>query len=150
MGLTVKGISETVVKLRRTEKTTSKRLLLHMRNSAIKIRDLARALAPVDEGNLEDAIQVIEDGESFLGRTRKIEMIGVDSSRLGEGYTKYGHRYDVFMHEGSYNLGQKSQDKAAANGKMVGPKYLTRAWQELEPSIASKAQAIADDVARKS
>jgi hypothetical protein len=149
MGLTVTGLSETVVKLRRTEQRTSKKLLRHMRSSAIKIRDLAREFAPVDEGNLEEAIVVAESKEGFMGRNRSVEMIGVDPSRLGEGYTKYGFRYDIQMHEGVYDLGDASKAKANSNGKKVGAKYLSRAWQELEPQITAKAKAIVADEVRR-
>jgi len=138
-----------VVKLRRTEQRTSKKLLRHMRNSAIKIRDLAREFAPVDEGNLEEAIVVAESKEGFMGRARAVETVGVDPSKLGEGYAKYGERYDVLMHEGVYNLGDASKAKANSNGKKVGAKYLSRAWQELEPQITAKAKAIVADEVRR-
>lgn len=150
MGLEITGVKSTLVNLRRTERVTSKRLLRLMRSSARDIRDLAREYAPVDEGNLEDAIQVIEGAERFLGRTRNVEMVGVDTSKLGEGYTKYGRRYDIMMHEGSYNLGPRSQAKADSTGKTVGPKYLTRAWKDLEPEIRAKAERIVAETTRDS
>lgn len=148
MGLEILGVRDTLVKLRRTEKRTSKRLLRHMRNSAEDIRDLAREYAPVDEGNLEEAIEVGETQEGFLGRNRNVELIGVNPAKLGEGYTKYKYRYDIAMHEGSYNLGPLSQAKAASSGKQVGPKYLTRAWKDLEPDIRAEAEKIVADTAR--
>ena len=147
MGLSISGINSTLVKLQRTEKRTHKRLLRHMRNSAKDIRDLAREYAPVDEGNLEEAIEVMESFEGFLGRYRAVTYVGVNPDKLGEGYQKYGFRYDIRTHEGSYNLGPRSQAKAAS-GKKVGPKYLTRAWQKLEPEITVKAQAIVDETSR--
>ncbi len=148
MGLEILGVKDTLMKLRRTEKTTHKRLLRHMRNSANDIRDLAREFAPVDEGNLEEAIEVGEGKEGFFGRDRNVEFVGVNPAKLGEGYTKYKYRYDIRMHEGSYQLGDASNKKAASNGKDVGPKYLTRAWQELEPEIVAGAKQIAAETAR--
>lgn len=148
MGLEITGVKSTLVNLRRTEQRTTKRLLRLMRDSAEDIRDLAREYAPVDEGNLEEAIEVAEGTERFLGRTRNVELVGVNPDKLGEGYQRYKYRYDIAMHEGSYNLGPLSQAKAAANGKQVGPKYLTRAWKELEPNIKADAEAIVADTLR--
>lgn len=145
MGLSIEGVRQTEVRLRRIERRTSKRLLEHMRKSALEIRDLARMYAPVDEGNLEEAIEVIESTERFLGNRRNIELIGVDPDKLGEGYSAYGFRYDIAMHEGSYQLGPRSRAKAESTGKEVGPKYLTRAWKELEPEITAEARRIAFD-----
>jgi hypothetical protein len=84
-----------------------------------------------------------------MGRKRNIEMVGVDPSKLGEGYSKGGFRYDVRMHEGVYELGDASKDKAQASGKQVGAKYLSRAWQELEPAITARAKAIVDEEIRR-
>lgn len=149
MGLEILGVKSTLVKLRRTERTTTKQLLRHMRESARDIRDLARDYAPVDEGNLEEAIEVVESKEGFFGHNRNIELVGVNPAKLGEGYTKYKERYDVLMHEGVYDLGPRSQKKAAT-GKDVGPKYLTRAWRDLEPDITAKAKRIAAETVRSS
>lgn len=150
MGLELRGIGSTLRELRRTEERTSKALLRHLRHSADDIADLAREYAPVDEGNLEEAIEVAEGTEGFLGRNRNVELIGVNPGKLGEGFGKYKFRYDVAMHEGSYNLGPRSRAKAASNGKQVGPKYLTRAWQDLEDGILAKARRLAQDTVRTS
>lgn len=148
MGLKILGVKETLVNLRRTEQRTHKRLLRLMRRGAEDIRDLSREYAPVDEGNLEEAIEVGESVENFMGRSRNVEFVGVNPDKLGEGFTKYKYRYDIAMHEGSYNLGPLSQAKAQASGKQVGPKYLTRAWKELEPDLIAKAERIAAETAR--
>lgn len=142
MGLKVRGIGAVKRALVRTEQRTTKALLRHMRNSAILIRDLAREYAPVDQGDLENAIVATEAPEVSFGRKRQVAFVGVDSSVLGPGYNRWGFRYDIHMHEGAYKLGPLSQAKQDASGKTVGPKYLTRACEDLKPEIYAKAESI--------
>jgi hypothetical protein len=150
MGMKITGVNATRLKLARTEKVTHKRLLRHLRNSAEEVAKLARAFAPVDEGNLEEAIEASESKEGFFSRKRSVVFVGVNPDKLGEGYTESGFRYDVRMHEGAYKLSPASLEKQRTGGKTVGPKYLTRAWQELEPEITAKAEAISDDIVNRS
>lgn len=87
----------------------------------------ARDYAPIDEGDLEGAIVVAEDKTfAATGRSRTRYTVGVDESRdVNRGDGRLGI-YAVEMHEGSYELGPRSREKAA-RGKAVGPKYLERA-----------------------
>lgn len=140
MGLSVTGVAKTLLALKRTEDRTNKALLRSMRRSAEKVKTLAQAFAPVDEGNLEDAIVVAEDRSVSTGN-RAVAFVGVDPSRLGEGYQRYGRRYDILTHEGSYTLGKRSQAKQDASGLKVGSKYLERAVQELEEEIQEDYKA---------
>lgn len=134
MGLSVKGISSTIQRLARTGDRTNKKALQILREGSRDIQELAKEYAPVDEGNLEDSIVRVEDRSGPRGQIAI--FVGVDKSRLGIGYTRYGYEYDVRMHEDySYELGPKSREKAARNGKKVGAGYLIRAVEELEDEI---------------
>jgi hypothetical protein len=91
------------------------------------IRDLAQNYAPVDEGHLESAIKVSEirsKGPNVISRTIYIDA---DVADVGE--------YAIYMHEGHYELGPKSQEKANALGVPVGAKFLTRAAKKMIPEI---------------
>lgn len=149
MGVTIQGVSSTLASLRRSERRTNKRMLRLMRRGAQEVADRARQYAPVDEGNLEDAIEVAETSERFFGNARQVSLVGVNPEKLGEGYTKYGYRYDIRMHEDTtYELGPRSRAKQEATGKKVGSKFLARAYTELEPSIRARAEQIARDIER--
>lgn len=99
------------------------------------MHQLAVSYAPVDEGNLEDAIMIdtTSKGASGLGFTArtKFASIWVDVDRA-YGQTKGGKirrigDYAIWIHEGTYNLGEKSLAKRMA-GNDVGRKYMERAF----------------------
>lgn len=138
MGLRVTGLAETLLELARTEKRTNRAALNALRNGAHDIAERASDYAPVDEGFLERSIVV----EEQRGGGRRIEfLVGVDHSRLGPGYSQYGFDYALEMHEGSYDLGKRSQAKAASLGVSVGPKYLERAMHDFEEEIRDNIEA---------
>jgi hypothetical protein len=106
---------------------------LHAEGDAIKTR--SQALAPVDEGNLEEAHAV--DTVTKPSRVTTTISVGgiVDGVDVGD--------YVGFTHEGDYNLGPLSRAKAQASGQPVGPKYLERALDERKDMIAdSVAEAV--------
>lgn len=141
----IKGLDEVIAELERVGARTSEAERRLMEKSTEEIARIARDYAPVDEGNLESAIKTKRiTGAGINNRT--IHAVFVDKEELGEGYTMYGHRYDVMMHEdpaGNSGKGPKSQAKAKKLGVLVGPKFLERALEETRESIETAARAIA-------
>lgn len=139
-GLSVSSAQLAGVKTRiqNTAEKTTRQALVELRAGAEDIAELAREYAPVDEGDLEDAIDVL--GEDRGGKnTRTRITIGVDESG---GTNKPVEGYYEYMHEGDYKLGKKSKEKAASlgdgsgtNGRVVGKKFLERAIDDLESSV---------------
>ena len=140
MGLKVKGVRSTVRKLVRTGGKTNQRALIEVRKGAEDIKDLAVKMAPVDAGNLENAIKVDQGSERGLNG-RKIVTVYVDESVSIPGRPgKTVGDYAVLMHEGRYKLGKKSQDKDDNQQEKVGPKYIERAAEELADEITQKVE----------
>jgi hypothetical protein len=107
-----------------------------MRRAAIRIRDLARAYAPVKTGLLERSIDyaVIRDDKR---RNSYIVFIDLDEIKVNtKGNVKELGDYAFLMHEGlspygsgAFKLGKKSAAKRA-RGKKVGGRFLTRAAKD--------------------
>lgn len=111
-----------------------------------KIKELAKSNAPVDEGNLEEAIKMEVDRGGIHGRTRV--SVYIDEA-MEAGNNKVVGDYAILMHEGlapygsgAYNLGVKSQAKAAGGGD-VGGKFMERAIKEREPILMRRVYEIA-------
>ena len=151
--LKVKGLSVVKAALIRTGKTTNDRMLAAVDRASNVIVEEARLNAPVDEGDLERAIKVLDRAK--FGGTRLHIVVGIDPSELGEGYKKRGERYDIRMHEGVYKLGEKSRRKAnylGGNGGLigrVGPKFLERALDKVTPELEAELQQIRREIKLK-
>lgn len=138
MGIEVFGIEELKLRIKQTGDRAQRGVLDEMRKQAGEVRDLAVKFAPVDTGDLENAIKVKESsgGRDSTGRfVRKSIEVYVDVSAAGE--------YAYIMHEhltpyGAYNLGPKSRAKQASQSEMVGGKYLERAAAERYDEIMQK------------
>lgn len=112
--------------LKQTGEYVKKGVAHKMVEGGARMRDRAKQYAPVDEGNLEDAITMEHDRSGINGRTQV--FVFVDENHPVEN--RDGHtvgEYAMRMHEGVYNLGEKSLSKEASLGVTVGPKYLERA-----------------------
>lgn len=109
--------------------------VLHAQGEAISAR--SRALAPIDEGNLEASHDVTTERAGGQVRTT-VSVGGIVNGVDVDGYA-------VRMHEGDYNLGPLSRAKAEATGQPVGQKFLERAFIEQEGKVAD---AIADALAK--
>lgn len=107
-----------------------------LKRGAEKIAHRAREYAPVDEHNLEKSIDVMDPEKDKSRGGRHIFVVGIheDTPVASRPGVTVGD-YSMIMHEGSYNLGEKSREKAETTGKKVGPKFLERAWFELEDEI---------------
>jgi len=107
-----------------------------LKRGAEKVANRAKEYVPVDEYNLESAIEV-KDPERDLQRSgRYIFIVGVkDGSPVPSRPGVTVGDYAYWIHDATYNLGPRSEQKAQETGKKVGPKYLERAWLELESEI---------------
>lgn len=100
------------------------------------IRDLARKMAPVDEGNLEKAIKVTPLKRVGINGRNIIQVYIDESEDIPGRPGKTVGDYSEFTHEGVYKLGEKSEAKQNSNGGIkVGRKYLEYAAEELAPGI---------------
>jgi len=143
MGVKVEGVISTGQMLLNLDTTGRKRVLKALYAQALKVRDLARKFAPVDEGNLEKAIKVRPEQlgpvRDELGRFMRQEIeVYVDAEmEVPErpGKTVGDYAYEIHEHlypYGPWNLGPKSQDKQAGQSEMVGGGYLERAAEQIE------------------
>jgi hypothetical protein len=136
MGVKVKGIAELAYKLENMMETSIRGASDILEAGADDIQKLAREMAPVDEGNLEQAIMV-EKKRDGINRRNTFEVY-VDDSLQANGEKTIGD-YALIMHEGRgsiwHDLGKKSQLKNASVSARVGEKYLERAADEYRDSI---------------
>jgi len=145
MGLEYEGLDELAVLIRQSGDHAQKHLVEHMRKEAKKMRDLARKFAPLDHGNLEEAIKVRElgGGRDSLGRfKRKSFEVYIDMDYPAFDGRDVG-RYAYIMHEhlapyGPYKLGKNSQAKQAGQSEMVGGLFLERAADEIGRGITQR------------
>lgn len=135
MGVKVSGVEELIAQLSQIGKKADRGVADELRRGAEEIAQLAREQAPVDEGNLEDAIKAEEDRSGINGRIQT--YVYVDSNHPAEDGKTVGD-YAEFMHEGSYQPGPLSVAKARGNGRIVGRKFLERAVDELKPEIVKR------------
>jgi hypothetical protein len=105
-----------------------------IRKGAGQILQLAQRQAPIDMGNLEDAIRSKEVRSGF---NNLVVYIYVDEDMpIPERPGKVIGDYAVFTHDGDYELGPRSAEKQANNPDvLVGPKYLERALDTLAGDI---------------
>lgn len=128
-------------------------LLGHLRESAEKIKDLAKLNVPTDVGAVEDAITVEKSEQRGINGAFTFK-VGVDpdlhmmlvNQRKPQNW-KYHPYFDEWLHESTYDLGEKSELKNAVvrsiNAKaFVGPKYLSRAYEDLKGGISREAGSI--------
>ena len=118
-----------------------------MRETAIKIRDLARDYAPVKTGQLEQSIDYITYKRG--GRNSFVVFIDLDQARWeGDGQVgDYAYIMEEELHpygrqkgKKRFTLGLISQRKAAS-GKKVGGRFLSRAVKKGTENLVAKMQA---------
>lgn len=110
-------------------------VLKGMRKEAEVIAEIAQMNAPVELGNLEDAIHVKEE------KVGKRIAVFVEASGTIRG--RNVDEYAWVMHEGFYKLGEASIRKGQTLGRVVGRKFLERAANEHLPVMIKKLQQIA-------
>jgi hypothetical protein len=142
MGAKVSGIINTEEMLLRLDSTAKRRVVKVLVKRAEQIRDLARKMAPVDEGNLEEAIKLRGDA---VGRTRdefgRFQRTEVDvyidmDAPVPErpGHTVGDYAYEMHEHltpMGPMQLGPASVAKQEGQQEQVGGGFLERAAEEV-------------------
>lgn len=150
MSVSVLGISDTMFALKRTGDRVYKGQLEYLDRVSERILKRAKEYAPVDEGNLEDAL--VKERIVDPSNNRRVTIfIGVDPSELGKGFTKYGHRYDEYVHEHLAPFGTGSLNGATfsagagtlAKGPKAGGLFLQRAFEDFEDEIIETMAKIA-------
>jgi CO dehydrogenase/acetyl-CoA synthase gamma subunit (corrinoid Fe-S protein) len=155
MAVTVEGIVDTQEIFLRLDMNGKRRVKQSLIEKAYEIRDLARKMAPRDEGFLEDAIKVRGDeamARDELGRFARVEVevyidMDMDVERNDGRVVKIGD-YAYFIHEhltpaGSWQLGEESQAKQAGQQEVVGGAFMDRAVDAMDKKID---QALAEIV----
>ncbi len=144
-GIKITGVSELLTRFNNISRVSTAETSKALKKSATEVQKLARKYAPLDRGNLEDAIQVISGNK--IGRAFAEYYVGVNESHpVPERPDKTVGDYALEMHEGEYDLGFRSQEKARKLGVEVGPKYLERALDDLKKPIVDNFQAVVKEV----
>lgn len=133
----ITGLSSLSSKLSLLKAEAPRRADNGLQSGAIQVVKLAKMYAPVDEGNLEDAIAVLKKVSRVGGKAEV--TVGVNEAHpvvLKPGVTVGDYAWR--MHEGVYNLGDKSLEKEDELNVEVGPKFLTRALRDVRPLLMAK------------
>lgn len=151
MGMRLEGADALRALLTQGGARVTKGVFEQMRKEAESIKNLAQKYAPVDHGNLEDAIKVhvVGGGRNARGQfQRKAFEVFLDMNAKGykgEPISTYAYR----MHElllpygaGGFNLGKKSRDKDGGQG-IVGGRFLERATAEVSKGIMNRLIQVA-------
>lgn len=142
MGLIVKGLQAVQARISRTEERVQDNSLKAMRAMAELVVKAAKMNAPIDTGDLEGAIEAIEERERTVqGRFGQTTIrVGVNTEKLQLELHR-GFDYSIPMHEDTYNLGPRSAIKQSILGNTVGYKYLERALRDNEAEIRRRVEA---------
>jgi hypothetical protein len=153
IGATVK--SNVSLNLKRLNGELQSSLVNHLRESAGEIAELAKLNVPALTESVEDSIIVKKPKKDGINNAFTFE-VGVDVRRFRRaarqrksGWSSNASDADYFkwLHESSeYKLGDKSKAKNRRVSGMpharVGNKFLSRAYESLEPEINKRAEAI--------
>lgn len=147
MTLVVEGILGVEQMLLNLDTQGRKRVVKSLYAQALKLRDLARKFAPVDDGNLEKAILIhperlegaIRDERGRFAR-QEIEVYIDMEMPVPERPGKTVGDYAYVVHEhvtpyGPKNLGPLSELKQAGQSEIVGGGFLERAAEEIEEQL---------------
>lgn len=143
MAIEVSGLDELMLMISQGGDRAVRGVAAEMRRQADATRDIARQMVPLDEGNLEHAIDVEEDRSGINGRATFYVFVD-ESLPVPERPGHIVGDYAMRMHEDwGYQLGLKSQQKQVGNPYRVGPGYITRAGQEIEKTLVADLTAAA-------
>jgi hypothetical protein len=115
-----------------------------MYQGAKDIMQASREMAPVDEGNLEEAHEITQIRLNEDYSELEISVGGEHGGRNVDDYAMIVHEFVSPFGSGTRgHIGLKSEIKDASNppGRPVGGKFLERALDLLEDSIAEKVAA---------
>jgi len=155
MAITVEGIDELKYLLQQSGDKAVRGVLNQMRQEAKDIQELAIKMAPLDHGNLEEAIKVRDNagGRTSLGQfARKTVEVYVDTEmEIPERPGKFISDYAWEMHQhltpyGFLRLGKKSQAKQHGQEEIVGGGFLERAVDKVSDRMMDRLIAVAKSV----
>lgn len=124
-----------------TRKTNNSRRAVNRRieQGMFDMQQTARDFAPIDEGNLEDAIVARK-----VRQGRNVYEVFVDRDAPGSngalGEDKKVGSYVDFVHDGVYKLGPNSEFKNQQVGGGVGPLFMDRAFRKHGEQIVRDAR----------
>jgi hypothetical protein len=152
VGLSVSGVEELKFILQKASSEAPKHIFEQMKREGKKMQQLARMMAPVDMGNLEDAITLSTEGGGRDMRGRfmsKVVAVFIDMNqpvpeRPGHVVGEYAYE----MHEhltpmGPKKLGKKSVAKQSGQSEQVGGGFMERAAEQIEAGLMSRLIDIA-------
>lgn len=136
MGMRLEGdIDSLMGMIRQTGDKAKKGVALKMQNIGNEMFDLAREYAPLDFGNLEDAIKINIDRGDI---NRRIQvMIWVDGDMPAHDGRPIG-RYALLMHEGLAPWGSgewHAREGTEKKGPQAGGRYMARAFEKYKDDI---------------
>lgn len=143
MGVTVTGALSTQEMLMQLDTTLKRRSVALLIHNAKKVQEIAKQMAPRDEGNLEDAIKVdVTNARDDLGRFARREVtVYIDMDQPvpeRPGVMVGDYAYEVHEHVtpmGTKNLGEESQRKQGQSQYTVGGGFMTRAAEEIDAEL---------------
>jgi hypothetical protein len=129
MGVKMTGFTELSATLKQGGETVRRAVRERIKKEGPSIARLARKMAPVETGDLEDAIRSVQSYDGDHNGRLMAEVGVMDYGDVGD--------YAVEMHEGlqpfgdgTYNLGPDSAAKQIGQTEIVGGKFLERALEE--------------------
>lgn len=126
------------VRLQNGFKETGRKINEELEEGAFRIQNLAKMFVPVDDGDMTEAIKVDIDRAPFR---RNVYSVYVDETHVAVAGDSMVGEYLMFLHESrSYNLGPKSIAKAQRLGVEVGPKFLTRAYEQERARLINRVR----------
>lgn len=152
MGIKVSGVENLLLQLSQTGEKAIRGVSNEIQKGAKKIQYRAIQYAPVDEGNLENAIKTEFDRSGVNGRLQAFVYVDPNED-AGDGRTVGD--YALAVHEGVApfgsggwgRIGKRSQIKDGGRGE-VGGKFLERAAEDMAEEIAQDLQKVIAKVLR--
>lgn len=113
-------------------RATKDEVFLKAYNWTYQLRDIARAMSPVDKGNLEGAISTKINRNQYDKATYMVYIKDIYGGVNVSDYMLYihEHRGDLW-----HNLGKKSLAKQGSSEYRVGEKFMDRAFEAKEQEI---------------
>jgi hypothetical protein len=150
MPVETQGLDNLAILLQQVGEKAVKGAIAAMRTEAETVAMYAREYAPIDHGNLEEAIKVRETGGGRNGAgqfVRKSVEVYVDQDMPvpeRPGKTVGDYAYEVHEHMepagGSMQRGEKSEAKDGGRN-VVGGGYMTRAAADAEKHVVAAITA---------
>lgn len=152
MGIRVEGLDDIQNLYLQIESEGSRRVVKEMIAGGNLIADVAREMAPVDYGNLEQAIKVaVSPVRDARGRfaTREVSVYIDMDMRVPQFKNKRVGDYAYEVHEhvtpyGPKQLGERSLLKQGTTNEIVGGGFLERAVEKVQKKVLDNIERAVD------